>query len=147
LGWRWRLFRWFFRCGRSGGLLLGGGLALQLVHDRDFLLTPQKGEANRSQHKNNRDRRREFGQKRSCPSAAEDRLAGAPKSRTDSCPLAVLQEYDGNQGNTYYHMDDDNNRSHDPTNINKGFGVRKPFSLLPTQSDFGCQWMKPAPQA
>jgi hypothetical protein len=97
------------------------------MHDRNFLLTPQKGEAKRSQHKNNRDHRRKFGQKRGSPGAAEDRLAGAPKRRADSCPLAVLQEHDGNQGNAYYHMDDNDNCSHDLKNINKGFARRKPF--------------------
>ncbi len=90
-------------------------------------MTPQKGETQRSQHEENRSYRREFGQKRGCSGAAENRLAGAPEGRADACSLAVLQEHDGYQGQAHYYMNDNDNRSHDPTNINKGSVRRKPF--------------------
>lgn len=92
------------------------------------MLAPQKGEGQRSKHKDDSHRCGQFGQKRSSPGAAEDRLTGAPERGADTRPFAVLQEHDGNQGQTNRHMNNNNYRSHNKININKGSGRRKPFS-------------------
>ena len=46
------------------------------------------------------------------PGGAEDRLAGAAEGRADAGALAVLQEHDGDQGQGYDHMNDNDDGMH-----------------------------------
>ena len=76
------------------------------------MLPAHKGQAERGAHEENGDDGSELGQERGGPGGAEDRLAGAAESRADAGALAVLQEHDGDQGQRYDHMNDNDDGMH-----------------------------------